>query len=389
MFTEIARTLKENIDEITRRWVDELRLSERTQVHNQLLTAEIVNGTKAMLANLAEAIEGREAPDRETVPIASVSRSAENQVASQSGTSTSTTAPITTTQNLIAAKARAYSTRPLSGPLARAQQAAAAHGKLRHTQDYQLHEVILEYIKLRQVIWSTMQASNQENATDVNLDMIAYVDRLFDELMLISLENFYDTSVRDLEKRAVRDPLTQLYNKDFFHQRLNEELRRAVRYAEPVTVAIIDMDLLKQINDTYGHPVGDAVIAAVGAAIKDTSRQNDIPCRYGGDEFAVILPETPKDQSHAFAERLVRAVQNVTVVVAPNDPGSAKGEKGTPEDEPREEGETRMPLMAPVPTLSIGLASFPDDARNPETLLAKADEAMYRAKKEGRNRISF
>jgi diguanylate cyclase (GGDEF)-like protein len=194
--------------------------------------------------------------------------------------------------------------------------------------------------------------------------------------------------VRDLESRAIRDPLTQLYNKDFFAQRLNQEMRRAVRHSEPLTVAMIDMDLLKTINDTYGHPVGDAVISAVAAVIRDTSRQSDVPCRYGGDEFAVILPETTKLQGCAFGERLMRAVQNLTIVVAvgSQEHGADLSAPGNPNGEAQ--GESAMPLLAPVPSLSIGLASFPEDARNPEMLLAKADAALYRAKREGRNRIA-
>jgi diguanylate cyclase (GGDEF)-like protein len=145
------------------------------------------------------------------------------------------------------------------------------------------------------------------------------------------------------------------------------------------------MDRLKEVNDTYGHPAGDSVIMAVATAIRDTCRRSDIPCRYGGDEFAVILPETGKIQARVFAERIMRALQNLTVVIHANEgPKRAEDLQSVGRLDP-----SRVPSVAPVPSLSVGLATFPDDARNPETLLAKSDDALYRAKREGRNRIAF
>jgi diguanylate cyclase (GGDEF)-like protein len=369
MFSEIADALTQQIDEITRHWVDELRQSKRTETHKQLLSSEIVNGIKGMLANLAAAIGSCEAPDRETIPIEMVTGELDQ--------------PRTSREHLL-------STRPLMGPLERAEQSAAAHGKLRHAQGLELQELIFEYVKLRQVIWSTLRAELDDRESFFGVEMVQYLDRLLDELMLISIENFYNTSVRDLESRAIRDPLTQIYNKDYFTQRLNQEMRRAIRYAEPLTIAMIDMDYLKSINDTYGHQVGDAVITAVATAIRDTARQSDVPCRYGGDEFAVILPETTKLQGRAFAERVMHAVQSLTIVVA------ATSDTPLPRDSSLNDAERdkvwanegALPILAPVPTLSIGLASFPEDARNPEMLLAKADAALYRAKREGRNRFA-
>lgn len=385
MFAQIAHRLTENIDDITRQWVDELRRSERTETHKQLLSSEIVNGVKGMLANLAAAIESREAPDRETIPMDLISGTLGGGPERNGGQGLNWP-ELGEAQE--PAKNNLLTTKPLSGPLSRAQQSAAAHGKLRHTQGFELQELILEYVKLRQVLWSTLRLDIKTCSEAFGLEFVSYLDRLVDELMLTSIEAFYDTSVRDLESRAIRDPLTQLYNKDFFAQRLNQEMRRAVRHSEPLTVAMIDMDLLKTINDTYGHPVGDAVISAVAAVIRDTSRQSDVPCRYGGDEFAVILPETTKLQGCAFGERLMRAVQNLTIVVAvgSQEYGADLSATGNPNGE--DQAKSAMPLLAPVPSLSIGLASFPEDARNPEMLLAKADAALYRAKRDGRNRIA-
>jgi diguanylate cyclase (GGDEF)-like protein len=346
--------------------VEGLRQSQRTEVQKHMLTAEIVDGTKAILANLAQAIETHEAPDHETLPLFLISGA--------------------DSASLPASEARKPRvTQPLGGPFAWAQQSAASQGKQRHAQDYELHEVVIEWLMLRQIVWDVLRVETAAQGLTIPIEFVQYFDRLLDEMTLSSLENYYNTSVRDLEKRAIHDPLTQLYNKDYFRQRLNEELRRAVRYAEPLTVAMIDMDGLKPINDTYGHPVGDAVIQAVGTAIRNSSRKPDVPCRYGGDEFAVILPETNKVQAKVMLERILRALQNASVVVTQTgQPVAAAGVAG---DTTEALSTSNLPLMVQVPTVSIGLAAFPDDARNPEMLIAKADAALYQAKRGGRNRI--
>lgn len=373
MLKEIALALTHSIDEITRKWVDGLRLSSRTEVHKQLLSAEIVDGMKGMLANLAQTIEAREAPEGENLDFP-----AEDVEPVED--------PTQDTQNGSAQRVR--TTKPLAGPLAQAQAAAASLGKLRHKQHYDITEVLYEYVKLRQELWSTLRSALQDEAI-WSPAVLAYIDRLLDEMMMITVDNFYDTSVRSLEKRAIGDTATQLYNKEYFRQRLNDELRRAVRYSQPISVVMIDMDNLKKINDTFGHPVGDEALKAIAAAIRHTCRQSDVPCRYGGDEFVVILPETNKGQARAFAARVMDAVQSLSILVVSTeqqDPYKAAAQATGAPDDGRVTGKST--LFAPSPTVSIGLASFPEDARNPETLLAKADNALYRAKNEGRNRVA-
>jgi diguanylate cyclase (GGDEF)-like protein len=365
MLQDVADAITDNIEEITRRWVDALRQSPRTEVHNQLLTAEIVNGIKGMLANLAEAIAARDMPDQENSPFITLPRLYKN----------SDHAP----------GERPRGTAPLSGPFARAQHAASSHGIHRHNQNSEIHELIFEYVKLRQIVWEIVQGRVRPERADEMVEVTRYVDLLIDELLLSSVEHFYSASVRDLEKRALRDPLTQLYNKDYFTQRLGGELRRAVRSGYTLTVAMLDMDKLKEVNDTYGHQAGDSVIMAVAAAIRDTCRRSDIPCRYGGDEFAVILPETGKLQGRVFAERVMRSIRNLTVVISQREgPKRAADFASTGSLD-----SSKLPLIAPVPTISVGLATYPDDARNPETLLAQSDAALYRAKNEGRDRIAY
>jgi diguanylate cyclase (GGDEF)-like protein len=362
MLKDIAAIILENVDGITRTWVDELRGTDRTEIHNQLLTAEIVNGVKATLASLADAIAAGESADSRLAPEVALVRAVEPAKER---------------------KPRSRGTAPLAGPLQRALQAASSHGKVRHAQDFQIHEVIYEYVVLRQILWETIRGSTSPETSGRLGEVVPYIDRLIDELVLTTVESFYSASVRDLEKRAVRDPLTQLYNKEYFTQRLGEELRRSLRTGDPLTVAMVDMDLLKEINDTYGHQAGDAVIVAVAHTIQETCRRSDVACRYGGDEFAVILPETTKTQARFFAERVLRSVRNVSVVM------TAASDRVVSTATPGVSSTGKLPLLTPVPSISIGIATFPEDARNPETLLAKADAALYRAKRGGKNRVSY
>ncbi len=368
MLDRIADLLAMNIDEITREWVEELRNSDRTEIHKQLLTAEIVSGVKAMLSSLAETLVDKEI-HRNTA---------------------GTALPMPTVPRLPSldangrlAQTRPKGTAPLTNPLIRAGHIAASHGKLRHTQGYEFHEVVLEFVKLRQVILRKVLADSTAATHPNMITALPAFDLIFDELMLTAVENFHQASVRDLEKKAIRDPMTQIYNKEYFGQRLGEELRRALRSDEPVTVMIIDMDRLKEVNDTHGHAAGDMAIQAVAGAIRDTCRRGDVPCRIGGDEFAVILPETAKLQGRVFAERLMRSLATVTVLV-----GAGNGTK-VAQSTQNGVDPGGPPLVVPVPTVSIGMASFPDEARNPETLVAKADAALYRAKNAGRNSIAL
>jgi diguanylate cyclase (GGDEF)-like protein len=377
MLVKLAQAISEHIEDITGLWVLNLRRTERTEVHKTMLTAEIISGTKGILASLANAIAEHNAPDHETIPISLVSRDGEE-----------VPQPVPTrSRSASRARGSGFITSTLEGSsLSFAQEAAAALGRLRHKQGYQIHEVLLEYVTLRQALWDTLRMVSADYDLDPSFDLPRYLDRLFDEIMLYTMEAFYEAGVRDLEKRAIRDPLTQLYNKEYFAQRLHEEMRRALRYRQPLTLALIDMDRLKEVNDTYGHQAGDATIKAVTRAICDTCRQIDIPCRYGGDEFAVILPETTKQQALAFAERALRAVRDLQVVLPELAQGDLRDRRG--EDPEKGDGNERPVPLASVPSISIGLATFPEDGRNPETLISKADSSLYRAKRRGRNMVS-
>jgi diguanylate cyclase (GGDEF)-like protein len=163
---------------------------------------------------------------------------------------------------------------------------------------------------------------------------------------------------RQVQEQSVRDGLTGLFNRRYFNEALEKEVECAARYGRtPLSLVLIDLDFLKQINDQFGHQAGDAAIIDVGQALARHSRRADTAARYGGEEFAVILPQTPTAGAQTAAENWRKAVARRTVA------GS-------------------WPLSA-----SFGVATYPHHATTLEGLVRAADRALYRAKHEGRNRV--
>jgi len=182
-----------------------------------------------------------------------------------------------------------------------------------------------------------------------------------------AIEKAYDfeTAVSDkerLEKLAATDALTGLTNRRGLGEALSGELDRARRYNLALTILLLDIDRFKTINDTRGHIAGDSVLRQVGELLKREARSVDIVARYGGEEFVVVMPETAGHGAAIFAERVRSRVQNRDFA----DPGSD-------------------PVRV---TVSIGVASVPDDrVHSPESFISLADQALYRAKNEGRNLV--
>jgi len=161
---------------------------------------------------------------------------------------------------------------------------------------------------------------------------------------------------------ATSDPLTGLFNRGYVDDRLALELSRARRYGNVLTLAVIDADHFKSLNDRHGHPSGDLVLRGIASILRDSFRQSDTVGRYGGEEFVVVLPETDGDAAWRKLESLRELVASTAFAVA------GHGEQ------------VRM-------TVSAGLASFPDDGEDAAELFALADERMFQAKNEGRNRV--
>ena len=161
----------------------------------------------------------------------------------------------------------------------------------------------------------------------------------------------------DARNLADHDPLTGFYNHRFIHERLGEEVVRAQRARRPLSMLMLDLDDFKLVNDTFGHLFGDRVLTWTAELIRSTLRASDVPARYGGDEFAIILPETDHDEARRAAERILEAFRSRAFV-----------------------GEQRGPV--PI-SASIGVATYPQHGRTPTELIAAADGALYTVKRDG------
>lgn len=165
----------------------------------------------------------------------------------------------------------------------------------------------------------------------------------------------------ELERLANTDPLTGLANRRHFMEGLARELDRSDRYEHPLSLVVLDLDRFKSVNDTHGHAAGDAVLRSAGRTLESVCREVDLPARTGGEEMALLLPETDREGARAVAERVRTRIER-TEHTSPD--GESFGV-----------------------TASVGVAEAGPSARTPEQLLRRADEALYRAKEKGRNRV--
>jgi diguanylate cyclase (GGDEF)-like protein len=164
-----------------------------------------------------------------------------------------------------------------------------------------------------------------------------------------------------LRGQAIRDPLTGLFNRRYLEETLNRELHRIQRLGASLGAVMMDLDHFKQYNDTYGHEGGDAMLRAVGALIKTHCRAEDIQCRYGGEEFLLILPGASLEVTLERAEKLREAVKELQI--------------------------HHLDRYINPTTMSLGVAVFPGHGATGEDLIRAADNALYRAKAQGRDRV--
>jgi diguanylate cyclase (GGDEF)-like protein len=156
------------------------------------------------------------------------------------------------------------------------------------------------------------------------------------------------------------DSVTGLWNHGFFQNQLSKEVEVAKESKQPLSLLILDIDNFKQLNDTYGHQTGDLILKELALILKNSSREIDYVCRYGGEEFSIILTQTSKDRSLAIAERIRQKIEQTPF--------------------PRLQSEDKLKV-----TVSIGIATLPQDTLTKEELITLADKAMYIAKFSGKN----
>ncbi|MEP0829551.1 MAG: diguanylate cyclase [bacterium] len=165
-----------------------------------------------------------------------------------------------------------------------------------------------------------------------------------------------------MEELTITDELTGIYNYRYFADKLKEEQRRAARYSLPLSLIMLDVDWFKKFNDTYGHEVGNLVLKGITAVVKKCIRDVDIFCRYGGEEFVIILPQTPQVEVARIGERIRQQIEESTFGGGGNIPDLKV-------------------------TVSVGVTSFPENGKSHDEILSVVDQALYRAKGAGKNLV--
>jgi diguanylate cyclase (GGDEF)-like protein/PAS domain S-box-containing protein len=165
-----------------------------------------------------------------------------------------------------------------------------------------------------------------------------------------------------LQELAVRDSLTGLYNRRYLDETLDREVSRARREGNPLSLVMLDIDYFKRVNDTYGHQVGDEVLRMLASTLSADIRAEDVACRYGGEEFLILLPNMPLETAMLRAEAWRAAVERLSIA----------------------HGNFQLTF-----TISLGVSAYPDHGKTPDDLTRCADQALYQAKHEGRNRVSI
>jgi diguanylate cyclase (GGDEF)-like protein len=225
--------------------------------------------------------------------------------------------------------------------------------------------------KSRYVIMLTGEDEQEDKVQGLDLGADDYITKPFQypELLariraakrIVDLQKELRETNKRLELLSITDGLTKLYNHRHFQDELARAFEESARYERPLSLAIIDLDFFKKVNDTYGHAIGDEVLKTVARMFQDSIRSTDLAARYGGEEFAVMMPETDVDDGIAFAEK-IRSLVEVTAIDT-------------------QAGSINV-------TVSVGVSTVPHPRiHSAKELIVSADKALYRAKKGGRNQV--
>ena len=236
---------------------------------------------------------------------------------------------------------------------------AALHGRERARQHFDVKELVREYQLLRQHVFLYLHEHVAEFAGRDAVDMLTICSRVglaIDKATSETINAFVEERTEHLRHLSRTDSLTGLYNHRTFYERLDEELKRAKRYESPLSIVLIDLDDFKTVNDGGGHQFGDHLLVKCAEELRHELRETDIICRYGGDEFGVILPETTREDGRALMERVQQAVR------------SLGAEEGT--------GDSFG--------MSFGLAAHPEDDGAAARLVQTADERLLHNKQRSK-----
>ncbi|MBU4304162.1 MAG: diguanylate cyclase [Candidatus Omnitrophica bacterium] len=218
------------------------------------------------------------------------------------------------------------------------------------------------FISLPVLFYTTISTIN-EKLIGLEVGASDFLTKSADEReLLIRIRNLLNAKkkIDKIVKLSFYDELTEIYNRRYFYHRLRDECERSKRYKRNFCCAIMDIDYFKTINDTFGHPTGDRVLKEVAEVTRSNIRTADVLCRYGGDEFAVLLPETDLPGACVTTERVRRFIANLEA----------------------ENGEKPHHV-----TISCGISVFSESIKDMNELMSQADNALYKAKQEGRNQI--
>lgn len=232
------------------------------------------------------------------------------------------------------------------------------HAEIDNISGFRTRSLICVPLICRENVLGVIELVNKrigEEFTDEDLEILKHLA----DYIAIAIDNA--KNFEKIEELTIRDDLTCLYNTRFFHEMLDREIKRSKRKQRELSLIFIDMDHFKEVNDTYGHLCGSKLLKEVANVIIDSVRNIDVPIRYGGDEFVIILPETNKIQASQVANRILENLRAFDFL---------------------KEEQLNLKLTA-----SVGFATYPDDAKDKDDLIRKADNAMYSVKNTTRNNV--
>ncbi|MDD8058364.1 GGDEF domain-containing protein [Shewanella metallivivens] len=239
-------------------------------------------------------------------------------------------------------------------------------GRLQHSWFFLL--LLILFFVISYCLYAKYSYVNISVTADIVVPIIFFLGAIFVYIVCnLSLKTTRDImQIYILKQENNTDPLTGIFNRRYLDNYLNKETTKAQSFTLPLSVCLIDIDHFKNINDNYGHPVGDLVLKSIAKNIKESLRDSDVLTRYGGEEFVVVLPGTQVSTSYKLAERLRKNIESLQVAI------------------PGKSGQNELTVKV---TISIGVTELSLECKDYMCLIKNADTALYRAKNNGRNQV--